>query len=111
MKKTFDFLESNKVDYEFVDYKKTHPSLLLLEKFDLRVGFEELINKKGSTYRKLTEEEKLKLSRRDSALEILQGKSSMIKRPIIEFADGELSLGFDPEKITNKTKKNKYKLA
>lgn len=102
MKKTFDFLENEGIDYEFTDYKKSAPDAGLLVKFADKVGFEKLINKKGMTYRKLSEEEKVKLESEDSALAILSEKSSMIKRPIVLFPDGEIVLGFDPEAIKEK---------
>lgn len=99
MKKTFDFLESEGIEYEFVDYKKQAPDAALLVKFSEKVGFESLINKKGTTYRKLENDEKEKLEKEKDALALLSEKSSMIKRPIIEFPNGSLVLGFEAEAI------------
>jgi arsenate reductase-like glutaredoxin family protein len=50
----------------------------------------------------LSDEEKSSLEKEDSAVDMLCVKSSMIKRPIIEFPDGELILGFEPEAILGK---------
>lgn len=97
MKKTFDFLHDKGIDYDFIDYKKQAPSHELLVKFSEKVGYQSLINKKGTTYRKLEEKEKEKLEIEEKALAILSAKSSMIKRPIVEFPDGKLILGFEPE--------------
>lgn len=102
MKKTFDFLESEGIEYEFVDYKKQAPSAALLVKFADKVGFEALINKRGTTYRKLDDADKEKLESENSALAVLAEKSSMIKRPIVEFPNGDLVLGFEPEEIKGK---------
>ncbi|WP_373522970.1 Spx/MgsR family RNA polymerase-binding regulatory protein [Aquiflexum sp.] len=102
MKKTFDFLEGEGIVYEFTDYKKSAPDAGLLVKFADKVGFEKLINKKGLTYRKLDGEEKTQLESEDSALALLSKKSSMIKRPILQFPDGEIMMGFDPEAIKEK---------
>lgn len=102
MKKTFDFLDEKGVEYVFTDYKKEAPDANLLVKFAEKVGFEKLINKKGMTFRKLSEEEKAKLESEKDALAILSQKSSMIKRPIIQFPDGDLILGFDPDGIESK---------
>lgn len=102
MKKTFDFLESEGIDYEFTDYKKSAPDAGLLVKFADKVGFEKLINKKGMTYRKLIDDEKSQLESESAALALLSKKSSMIKRPIIQFPDGSLILGFEPEAIKEK---------
>jgi Spx/MgsR family transcriptional regulator len=102
MKKTFDFLNENNIPYQFIDYKKQAPEVALLEKFAEKVSFESLINKKGTTYKKLSEEDKKKMETENPSLEILASNSSMIKRPIIEFPNGELILGFEPEKILAK---------
>ncbi|WP_106567116.1 Spx/MgsR family RNA polymerase-binding regulatory protein [Cecembia rubra] len=99
MKKTFSFLESEGIDYEFIDYKKQSPNTSLLSGFADKVGFEALINKKGTTYRKLEDHEKTALDTKSKAITLLSEKSSMIKRPIIEFPDGVLVLGFEPEQI------------
>lgn len=91
MKKAFDLLESKGIAYEFVDYKKQKPSTELLEKFSEKLGFESLVNKKGTTYRQLSEEENAQLTSKDTAFPLLSEKSSMLKRPIFEYADGKLS--------------------
>lgn len=102
MKKTFVFLNEKKVDYQFIDYKKQAPDAGLLVKFADKVGFENLINKRGTTYRKLNDEEKQLLEKEKSALALLSEKSSMIKRPILEFPSGDLVLGFEPQEIEQK---------
>lgn len=102
MKKTFDFLNENNIPYQFIDYKKQAPDVALLKKFAKIVGFESLINKKGTTYKKLSEEDKKKMETENTSLQILVSNSSMIRRPIIEFPNGELILGFEPEKILAK---------
>lgn len=104
MKKTFDFLNEEGIEYEFIDYKKTAPDTALLKKFISKVGLESLINKRGTTYKKVTDPEKAALENADSAMAILIEKSSMIKRPIIEFPNGELVLGFEPNGIKTKLK-------
>lgn len=102
MKKTFSFLEAEGIEFDFVDYKKEAPSEELLLKFESKVGLESLINKRGTTFRKLTDSEKYLLENKASAIKILMEKSSMIKRPILEFPNGKLVLGFEPEQIKSK---------
>ena len=102
MKKTFNFLEEKGVGYEFIDYKKQAPDAGLLVRFASKVGFEALVNKKGTTYKKLTEGEKSQLEKETDALALLSANSSMIKRPIVEFPNGDLILGFEPEAILKK---------
>ncbi|MCH6201121.1 arsenate reductase [Aquiflexum sp. LQ15W] len=102
MKKTFIFLEEKGIGYEFIDYKKQAPDNALLGRFANKVGIESLVNKKGTTYKKLTEDEKVTLENETSAFEMLVTKSSMIKRPIVEFPNGDMILGFEPEAILKK---------
>tara|TARA_R110002051_G_C8399097_1_gene448177 strand:+ start:210 stop:563 length:354 start_codon:yes stop_codon:yes gene_type:complete len=99
MKKTFDFLAEKGVEYDFIDYKKQKPSSALLEGFLKKTDLANLVNKKGTTYRKMTDEQKSALENEETAIPILEENSSMIKRPVIVYKDGSLSLGFDKEVI------------
>lgn len=99
MKKTFDFFQNKGISYDFVDYKKEKPSRELLEKFSEKLGLDQVVNRKGMTYRKLSDQEKEQTQQPDSAISLLQEKSSMIKRPIIEFPNGKILAGFDEEAI------------
>lgn len=102
MKKTFDFLESQGVNYEFIDYKKQKPTEELLRSFIDKAGLDAVINKKGMTYRKMDEEQRTALENEDTAIPVLIENSSMIKRPIILYPDESISLGFDEEVISSK---------
>lgn len=104
MKKTFKFLEEEGVDYIFIDYKKKSPDEGLMVRFADKVGYESLINKKGTTYKRLTDEEKKLLENEEDALSLLIKKSSMIKRPIIEFPEESMIVGFQPDQIREKLK-------
>lgn len=102
MKKTFDFLESEGIAYEFIDYKKQKPTAELLESFINKVGLDAVINRKGMTYRKIGEGQKESLEKIESAIPILIDNSSMIKRPIILYPDDSITLGFNPDLISGK---------
>ncbi len=99
MKKTFDFLDGKGVAYDFVDYKKTKPTKELLESFLAKTPLESLVNKKGTTYRKMDDSQKKALEKEETALPILIENASMIKRPVILYPDNTLTLGFDPDEI------------
>lgn len=98
MKKAFDFLESKGVPYEFIDYKKQKPTQELLKGFLAKTPLETLVNKQGTTYRKMDDSQKVALEKTETAIPILIENSSMIKRPVIVYPDGSLTLGFDQEK-------------
>lgn len=105
MKKAFQLLDGESVSYEFIDYKKQNPTLELLESFTTKVSLEQLVNKKGTTYRKLSEDQKAALEKQETALHLIMENSSMIKRPIIQFPEGELIIGLQEEKILSKVKR------
>ena len=98
MKKARSWLESRGVAYEFHDYKKlgiTRPQLLAWAKV---VGWETLLNRAGTTFRKLPDEAKENLDER-KALALMLEQPSMIKRPVLEL-DGRVLVGFSPEKYS-----------
>ncbi|GGF20056.1 Spx/MgsR family RNA polymerase-binding regulatory protein [Echinicola rosea] len=102
MKKTFKLLDEHEIPYEFVDYKKTPPTTALLEGFLEKVTLDKLVNKRGTTYRKLTDDEKAGLDEAITAIPLLISNSSMIKRPVMVYPDGEILLGFQKETILEK---------
>lgn len=102
MKKTFDFLQEQGVNFDFIDYKKQKPSASLIGDFLKKTNLESLVNKKGTTFRKMSDDQKTALEKKETAIPILLENSSMIKRPVIVYEDGSLTLGFDPEQISAK---------
>jgi Spx/MgsR family transcriptional regulator len=104
MKKTFVFLEEKGVSYEFIDYKKQAPTVALLKSFLSKTSLETLVNRQGTTYKKLDDAHKEALLQESTALPILMAQPSMIKRPLIEYADGSVTLGFLPDQIAAKLK-------
>lgn len=106
MKKTFQLFDRESVSYTFMDYKKGKLNNSLLEFFLEKSSLEELINKKGTTYKKLSEDKKNLLKNREAAILILIENSSMIKRPIVEFPDGELIIGLQEKDILDRIRGN-----
>lgn len=104
VKKAIDWLKSNADDFEFYDYKKKGISEEKLREWSKEVGWEKLINKKGTTWRTLPAEQQQKVTNEKSAIELMIEKPSVIKRPVIE-KDGKLIVGFDEEEYKNGLKK------
>ncbi|PLX36739.1 MAG: arsenate reductase [Hyphomicrobiales bacterium] len=96
MKKAFDWLEANGVDYLFHDYKKAGAEKADLERWCASAGWEKVINRAGMTFRKLPDEAKADLDEA-KAIALMLDKPSMIKRPIVE-TGGTIELGFKPER-------------
>ena len=104
MKKTFTFLEGKGISYEFFDYKKQAPTVDLLKSFLSKTSLDTLVNRQGTTYKKLDDSQKAAVGQELTAFPILMAQPSIIKRPIIEYSDGSISLGFVPEQIASKLK-------
>jgi Spx/MgsR family transcriptional regulator len=96
MKKARTWLEAHHVDYEFHDYKTAGIEKQKLADWARLVGWETLLNRAGTTFRKLPEEAKQQLDER-RAIELMLAQPSMIKRPVIEHGKA-LLVGFDPKK-------------
>jgi arsenate reductase (glutaredoxin) len=95
MKKARAWLDSHDIAYEFHDYKTAGAPKEKLKAWTGEVGWETLLNRAGTTFRKLPEAEKEGLNER-KALALMQEQPSMIKRPVLE-AGGKLLVGFKPE--------------
>ena len=96
MKKARAWLERHGVDYSFHDYKTAGIEHERLERWCKKVGWETLLNRNGTTFRKLPDEDKSNLDAKN-ALALMLAQPSMIKRPVVELADGEIVVGFTPE--------------
>ena len=94
VKKALDWLEENHVNYEFHDFKKLGISPEKLNEWDRKTGYEKFLNKQGLTWKQLDPQVKDSIKTKEDALTLLQQKTSMIKRPVIE-KDGFLFFGFD----------------
>jgi arsenate reductase len=104
VKKSIDWLIQNDVEYHFHDYKKKGITKEKLKEWTKVVGWEKLVNKKGTSWRSLSPEQQAKVADENSAIELMLEKPSVIKRPIIE-ADGKLIVGFEEEEYRNSFKK------
>ncbi len=94
VKKALDWLKANHIEYEFHDFKKLGVSAEKLAEWDAKAGYEKFMNKQGLTWKQLDPEVKDSIKTKEDALNLLQQKTSMIKRPVIE--DGDfLFFGFD----------------
>ena len=94
VKKALEWLKANHVDYEFHDFKKLGVSEDKLREWDQKAGYEVFLNKQGLTWKQLDPRVKESIKTNADALTLLQQKTSMIKRPVIE--DGDyLFFGFD----------------
>jgi arsenate reductase len=95
MKKARAWLDRRGVDYLFHDYKAEGVERDRLEGWARTVGWERLVNRAGTTFRKLPEKDREGLTEK-KAITLMLAQPSMIKRPVIE-AGGRLLVGFAPD--------------
>ena len=95
MKKAWTWLDGHAVAYAFHDYKKAGVDRATLEGWARRVGWETLLNRAGTTFKKLPEADKQGIDE-GKAIALMLAQPSMIKRPVLE-ADGKLYVGFKPQ--------------
>lgn len=95
MKKARSWLELNSVDYSFHDYKVAGIDRAHLEIWCDAAGWETVLNRAGTTFKKLDDSQKVDLSR-EKAIGLMLAQPSMIKRPVLE-AKGKITVGFKPE--------------
>jgi arsenate reductase (glutaredoxin) len=97
MKKARAWLDKQGIVYSFHDYKIAGIDRDHLERWCKKVGWETLLNRGGTTFRKLPDKDKAGLDAK-KAVALMLAQPSMIKRPVLEFAGGNLLVGFEPEK-------------
>lgn len=95
VKKARKWLDEQGVDYQFHDFKKDGLTSEKLSQWEQAVGWEALLNKRGTTWRKLPDEVRATISAQ-SAHQVMLDNPSIIKRPVVEH-DDEVSVGFNPD--------------
>jgi Spx/MgsR family transcriptional regulator len=96
MKKARAWLDNNGVAYDFHDYKTAGIERERLERWEKKFGWETLLNRAGTTFRKLPDKDKNGVDR-NKAVALMLKQPSMIKRPVLDLGGGKLLVGFRPE--------------
>ncbi|GGF70782.1 ArsC family reductase [Alteromonas lipolytica] len=94
IKKAKNWLTEHDISFEFHDYRKQGVPQDVLEQALAELGWEQVLNKRGTTYRQLSDDQKASLSAA-TALPLLTDNPAMIKRPLLA-VNGQLHLGFKP---------------
>ena len=103
MKKAFAWLDGHGIAYDFHDYKTVGIDVARLEAWSQQVGWEILLNTRGTTWRKLSPTQQTHLDE-TKALKLMSENPSLIKRPVLENGKA-LLVGFVPERYTEAFKK------
>ena len=97
IKKTLTWLKANQMEFLFHDYKKQGISRETIENWLSQTDWTKLVNKAGTTFKALSDEQKAAIVDSQSALELMLEKPSLIKRPVIENSGKIVKIGWKPE--------------
>ena len=95
VKRARSWLVANQVAYRFHDFKKDGVPADLLANWMAELGWDKLLNRQGTTWRKLGDDIKSSISDAAAAAGLMQAHPSVIKRPVVRWHDGECTVGFD----------------
>jgi arsenate reductase (glutaredoxin) len=96
MKKARTWLDEHNIEYAFHDYKSLGVDVQHLERWCKQNGWETVLNKAGTTFKKLADKDKADLNER-KAIALMLKQPSMIKRPVLELTTGKTIIGFQPD--------------
>jgi len=96
VKRARDWLTSQGVAHEFHDFKKQGVPADRLAAWVQAAGWERVLNRKGTTWRKLPAALQASVVDAASAQAVMREQASVIKRPVVEWDDGRVTVGFDP---------------
>lgn len=105
VKSALEWLKKKKIDFEFHDYKSKGITEAKLKDWSKQVGWESLVNKRGTTWRQLDEATQKKIINEKAAIALMLEKTSVIKRPLIEEKGKVLAVGFDDDEYEDAFKR------
>jgi len=95
VKRARAWLDGRRVGYTFHDFKKSGVPEQRLDAWLLASGWEPLLNRKGTTWRKLDAAAQARVTDAKTARALMLEQHSVIKRPVVEWGDGRITVGFD----------------
>jgi arsenate reductase (glutaredoxin) len=97
VKKARAWLADHGKSHEFHDFKKLGVPAAELARWADALGWESLLNRKGTTWRKLDPADQAAVQDSASAQALMRAQSSVIKRPVVDWGGGDLTVGFDQQ--------------
>ena len=97
VKKARVWLADHGVDHQFHDFKKHGVPLPKINHWIAAAGWEKLLNRQGTAWRKLDEATQARVVDAASAVAVMTANSSVIKRPVVQWPGGQITVGFDAE--------------
>lgn len=97
IKKARRWLEAQQIEYRFHDYRVDGLDRELLDTFIDELGWEALLNTRGTTWRKLDEAQRNACDNADAAIALMLAQPAIIKRPLLDDGNGHALLGFNAD--------------
>lgn len=107
IKKARKFLQEQQTDVQFHDYRADGLDAGLLQSFIATLGYEALLNTRGTTWRKLDESTRQAVTDAQSAAALMLEHPSLIKRPLLSASNGSMLLGFSADSYTQFIQENR----
>ena len=104
VKKARVWLDDNKIAFTFHNFKKDGLTSSIVEEWLTKLDLETIINRKGTTWRTLTDEQKLSANETQAAIALILEFPSIVKRPVLviqSLKESHISVGFKPELFTS----------
>ena len=95
VKRARAWLQAHGREAVFHDFKKTGVPAVRLEAWVAAAGWQRVLNRQGTTWRKLDDALKATVVDAASAMRMMREQPSVIKRPVVEWSDGAITVGFD----------------
>ncbi len=96
VKKARAWLSDHGLVYDFVDFKKQGLPEAPLQSWIAHLGWQALLNTRGATWRGLSDAERVGVTDAASASALMRAQPSVVRRPVVQWLGGEVSVGFDP---------------
>jgi arsenate reductase (glutaredoxin) len=97
VKRARTWLQAQDVAHRFHDFKREGLPAERLQAWTQALGWEAVLNRRGTTWRKLDEATRETTADAATAFALMQAQPSLVKRPVVEWPDGQVSVGFDAE--------------
>ena len=98
------WLEDRGIEHTFHDFKKLGVPGDRMDRWIAALGWEALLNRQGTTWRKLDDAAKAAVTNASAARQTMIAHSSLIRRPIIEWPSGEITVGFTHDSFKQHTR-------
>jgi len=99
VQKAIKLLDRKQVHYVFHDYKATGLDRATIEGWLKHLPLDKLVNSRSTTFKELPEADRARAKDRDQAITLMMEHTSIIKRPVWDFGNGDLLLGWDEKEL------------